>query len=396
MAPAAWPDTEIAGPPVREIGAAIARVPRAWILALYLAAVVISTVQRGVLDPSHTTFPIFRQSYHHLVSGKDLYASYPAEQGTAARDLFKYSPTAALLFAPFAVPAFALGLLLWNLVNAAILVIAIDRLAPRRTANQILLLVFPAALSALQSSSSNALVAGLMVLAFVWIERRRQFAAATTIVVGVLFKLFPLAAVAFALPFPRRLRFAGAIAILSVAFVVAPLLVTPLHTLAMQYHSWWLLLRSDSADLQFGSSLMRVLRSLYRVDVPNWPIQLVATMALVAPFVAERQRWTDPQVRRLFLSSVLIYVVIFNHQAEHQSYAIASVGAALWYVTSRRNAWRTILMLLCVAGFDTVPYAVVWMTIQADLWRFRAGVPIRRGRFVRAEHYQLSGNQAPQ
>ena len=60
--------------------------PRRWIIALFLATVVIVTMQRGVLDRSHTTYPIFRQSYHHLVAGRDLYAAYPAEQGGAPQD----------------------------------------------------------------------------------------------------------------------------------------------------------------------------------------------------------------------------------------------------------------------------------------------------------------------
>ena len=53
-------------------------------------------------------FEIFRTASRHLVSGQDLYAEYPAEH----TDRFKYSPTFALLFAPFAWLPWPLALLL--------------------------------------------------------------------------------------------------------------------------------------------------------------------------------------------------------------------------------------------------------------------------------------------
>src|SRR5438270_5113947 len=53
---------------------------------------------------------IFRAASHHLVTGEDLYARYP----DALQDQFKYSPTFALLFAPFAWLPWPLALFLWN------------------------------------------------------------------------------------------------------------------------------------------------------------------------------------------------------------------------------------------------------------------------------------------
>lgn len=364
--------------------AAALRTDEGWqrlgIVALYLCVVVIATLQRGVFDHSHTTFPIFRNSFYHLMSGQNLYAGYPAEQGGRPQDLFKYTPTAALFFGLIALPVPWLGLLLWNLINAGILVLAINRLLPLRTATVALALVFPAALSALQSSSSNALVAGLMVLGFVALEEGRRVGASAAIALGAFIKIFPIATVLCATPLPRRARFAGALVITSVVLLATPLLATPLPTLAAQYHWWWKQLMTDSADLQFGLSIMRILRTLCGIDMPNWPLQLAGTVALAAPLVACPGRWTDAQLRRLFLSSLLIYAVLFNHQAEHQSYVIASVGMALWYLSYEKTMWRTTLVVLCVVGLDTIPYALVWLTIQTDLWRRLADHAVDRER----------------
>src|SRR5438270_8195721 len=81
------------------------------------------TAQRSFYPHDHWTFWIFRASFWHLLHQQDLYARY------GRHDLFKYSPTAALLFAPIAVPPFALALLIWNAVNAGALVYALRRIA---------------------------------------------------------------------------------------------------------------------------------------------------------------------------------------------------------------------------------------------------------------------------
>lgn len=83
---------------------------RFW-LGVYLLIVAIAT---GVCVAKEcNNFLIFRASYSHLLAGRDLYVAYPAEHV----DLFKYSPTFALLFAPFAWLPFAWALLAWNLIN---------------------------------------------------------------------------------------------------------------------------------------------------------------------------------------------------------------------------------------------------------------------------------------
>ena len=354
--------------------------PRHWVIALFACAVVVSTLQRGVFDHSHTTFPIFRQSYYHLVAGRDLYAAYPAEQGAQPADRFKYSPTAAFLFSPFALPALPWGLFLWNAANAAILVFAVSRVLPRRQANWALVIIAPAALSALQSSSSNALMAGLLVLAWVALERGRPFGGAAAIAAGTFIKLFPLVGVAFAVGRPRPLRFVGQLVLSFAALAALPLLVTSPHELVAQYASWRAILMSDAADLTFGLSVMSVLRSAFRTEFANWPLQLAGTIALLLPLAMRwrRRRGLDDRFRRRLLCSVLVYAVLFNHQAEHQSFVIASVGLAVWYVTEPRTMWRTLLMLLCVAGLDTIPYLLVWITMQSDL--FAAVAPQRASR----------------
>src|ERR1700688_1098158 len=75
---------------------------------LYLAIAVIASIQSylGSLHPSglgekvyhgYNNYILFKNSFFHLIQGKDLYISYPDEQW----DLYKYSPTFSLFFGFF-------------------------------------------------------------------------------------------------------------------------------------------------------------------------------------------------------------------------------------------------------------------------------------------------------
>jgi hypothetical protein len=75
-------------------------------------------------------FEIFRTSSRHLLTGQDLYAEYPGEHV----DRYKYSPTFALLFEPFALLPWPLALFLWSALNALLLFVAVERVLPPRAA----------------------------------------------------------------------------------------------------------------------------------------------------------------------------------------------------------------------------------------------------------------------
>src|SRR5205814_9506452 len=102
---------------------------------------------------------------------------------------------------------FALGFLCWTLLNALLLWYALERLLPQRQATLAIGLVYLEVLFAMQYGQSNALVAALMVLAFVALERGRQPEAAHEPAVGGAIKLFPLALLPIVLCHSRRARF---------------------------------------------------------------------------------------------------------------------------------------------------------------------------------------------
>lgn len=338
-------------------------------------------------------FEIFRGAARHLAAGQDLYAEYPAEH----TDRYKYSPTFALLFAPFAWMPWPLALFLWSALGALLLFAAVERVLPGRQAVLVMGLLVLELLRGMQNAQSNALVAALIVLAFGMMERRRVWRAALAVGVGACVKIFPLAALTFAIPHRRAVRTGLAAGVVGAALVLLPLVVASPSELAAQYASWRNVEAIDVPERWF--SVMALVHRVTGAAWPNWPIQALGTLVLLAPLALRRERWDEPRFRSLFLCSLLLYVVLFNHQAERAAYVIAFTGATIWFVAEPRARWRTILYgvaALTIPVMSTLipgawlrtpemmtfrlalPCLMIWFVIQRDLLRPAAAPPPAR------------------
>jgi hypothetical protein len=389
-----------------ELGAARYKRNALWWLLIYLLSALAVAVQRTLFTPENN-FLILRTSSLHLVTGQDLYAAYPAIH----RDFFKYSPTFAFLWAPFAVLPPVPGYMLWAAACVSALYAGITRALLPSQAVVALALSWLAVFGDLQRSQSNALCAGLMILAWAGLERGNQWRPAMAIAAATFVKLFPIAAVALTVFHKRKVRFGVICALVLVAGVALPLLVTSPTTLAMQYKSWFRIESRDAiplarygtggADLYAG--LMGQFRVWWGVRWPNWPAQMAGVVILMVPLALRRRWWDRRQFRVLFLASMLVFCVLFNHQAESPSYSIAIIGASIWYAVSERTWWRTALISACivivnVASTDlmprtwyrewyvpylvkTIPLIPLWIVMQLEL----LGVLQNRGVLERAE-----------
>lgn len=355
-----------------------------WVAGLHVATAIGATIQELLLA-NVNNFRIYRGAFYHLIQGVNLYAPYPAEH----TDLFKYSPTFAFLFAPFAAPPLPLGLLLWNLLNVVVLVLAVRRLVGPRTGALVLALLFFEVLRTTQRCQSNALIAGLLIIAFLALEDDRRLGAAFAVACGAFVKIFPLAAASLALFHRRKTRFALALAGCVVAFALLPLLVVAPAELLAQYRSWRVVELRDALDR--WDSVMAVLQLVAPGAWPNWPVQLAGTALLLLPLALRPARWADYDFRRLFLCSLLVYVVLFNHQAESPTFVIAVTGIAVWYATAPapKGRLRHALMALTIVFVSlsseditpgwlrvtvlepyhtkTIACLAAWIAIQLDL-----------------------------
>jgi len=361
------------------------------IFALYLASAVFVTVQQGVVGRSNN-FKVFRAAAVNLLAHRDLYAAHPDQHF----DFYKYSPTFALLFAPFAGLPFAPALLIWSLLNSLLLWYAVRRLLPDRQATLALALVYLEVLFAMQYTQSNGLVTALILLAFLALEQGGQLRAALLIGLDAFIKIFPLGAAALALFHPRRWRFTLLFAAVGAGLALLPLVVIPPHELVAQYRSWLAIEVSDASRVNRGDSVMQYLHQWLGMNWPNWPLQLAGTLVLLAPIAVNRERWSDRAFRLRFLCSLLVYLVLFNHQSERASFVIAYTGLAIWYAASEPDPVRNAiafaaLIALVLQDVQIVPWAVhdalgqyrvkaipclvAWIVMQTELLGWRRWSP---------------------
>jgi hypothetical protein len=368
---------------------------RSWLLALYVLTIVIVAVGKayGHRGPDNN-FVIFRWSYLNLASGANMYAAQPQHH----TDLYKYSPSFAVLFAPFALIPFALSLALWDALNALLLFFAVGRLLPEKKAVFALALIYLEMLRSMQRSQSNSLVTALVILAFLAFEKRQQLGAAFAIAVGAAVKIFPLAALALAIFYPKRIRFALVMTLAMLVVFALPLLVVSPSELVAQYQSWRAVEAVDALSVGGGGGgglyggVMQQLRLIFGVSWPNWPVQLAGTVLLMSPLIRWRN-WEFASFRVRFLCALLVYMVIFNHQSESPSFVIAMTGIAIWFVMSPRGWWHTAVMVVAIMvvsisstditpkswqqnffvhyRLKTIPCTIAWLTMMWELLAFR-------------------------
>ncbi|NJM14947.1 MAG: DUF2029 domain-containing protein [Bacteroidales bacterium] len=159
-------------------------------------------VQGGKEYNHYNNYTIFEKSFHHLKNHQDLYIAYPEEHN----DLYKYTPTFSVFFGLFAIFPDWIGLNLWNLANALVLLLAVYSL-PRldnRQKGMVLLIVLIELMTSMQNEQSNALIAGLLVLSFALLENKKYFLATFCTVFTVYIKLFGIVGFALFLFYPKK------------------------------------------------------------------------------------------------------------------------------------------------------------------------------------------------
>lgn len=314
----------------------------AFLFCLYLGIAVFVTVFAIRVEPgggSINNFQIFRWSYSHLVHGIDLYELDPAHH----EDYYKYSPTFALLMAPLYLLPNAAALLLWTFLNTFAPFVAVRclNISDRAKAFVLLFICFEL-LGSTQNTQSNGLTAALMIGTLAAFERKQTVLAALCVCLGFYIKVFGAAAGILFLFYERKPRFLIACALWSLALGVLPLPVTGLHGMIDLYQSWLHRMANDPAH-EMNISLMTMTQKWFGAAPPDIAFLVPGFVLLVLPLARRAVRESEG-FRLLYLASLLVWVVIFNHKAESPTFVIAMAGVALWALTEPPSHFRTALL----------------------------------------------------
>lgn len=301
-----------------------------------------SFVEGGRLYTSYNNYIIFKQSFFHLLESKDLYADFVEEQG----DLFKYSPAFALVFGVLAIMPDILGLSLWNILNAVVLFCSVYYL-PKidiRTKGLILVFVVVELLTSVQNEQSNGLIAGLLLFTFGFLERGKYWAASLCLVSTIFIKLFGIVGLALYLLYPNKFKLTYTTAFWVILLTFLPLLVVSTDQFVFLYKSWANLLANDHS-ISDGFSVIGWLKTWFGWQVNKTYVSVIGAVLFCIPLLRVSE-YSNYIFRVLVLSSVLIWVVIFNHRAESPTFIIAITGVALWYFSQLQKKENFYLLLL--------------------------------------------------
>lgn len=357
-----------------------------FILGLYVLLTIFVSFQHHFLGPaSYNNYLIFVKPYFNLLEGKNLYLPYPRYY----YDTYKYSPVFALGMAPFALLPNWLGLLSWNALNNAVFYTASRRLFPDvRRQMLFLLLTLVDMLTALHNSQANCLLVGLMLWTYINLENQRYTWAGLCVALAALIKVYGIGIGLLFLLYPQPVRH-GALAFAWLAVLAfTPLLVVSWPAFQLIYKGWFDIVRESATGIQL--SLMGVLEAWFGVaPTAKGVVQALGLGLLLAPLAYVRA-WPEANYRRLYVASILIFVVIFNQMAESPTFIIAVAGFMFWFLWYRRStplAWGLLALVLIFttlsstdlcprairrAYFDVyklkaVPMILAWVLIQGQL-----------------------------
>jgi hypothetical protein len=374
---------------------------RIVVIALFGIIAIVAAVQKYALtvfedDPIGPidNYLCFAKSSEHLRAEMRLYGPYREEYHC----YYLYTPTFALAFTPLAMLPTLPGSIIWCLLNAVPLVLALSlfKTQPWKKAAMYGLMILPM-VGMLQNHQSNGLLAALMLFTYWCLEDRRTALAALCVVCAAFIKAYGAAIALLFLFYPEKPKAILYGIMWGLLLLVAPLIVVSADYLYAQYNQWFGILLFDRS--QSAGDSMSVMTGLQRwtgLAINQTWVQLAGTLVFLVPLVRVRS-YRDPFFRVLFLCSLLIWVVIFNHAAESPTYPIAFAGMVVWFAV-QETSWLTVsLMLLALAfgqltGSDLVPRSLrrsfftpylikmvpcllVWICLQVQLLHPRVARP---------------------
>ena len=109
------------------------------------------------------------------------------------------------------------------------------------------------------------------------------------------------------------------------------------------YTSWGHLLDNDHS-ISYGFSVMGWLHAWFGFDPGKQIILLLGVLLFLIPLTRIKE-YKNFTFRFLTLTSILLWVIIFNHKAESPTFIIAMAGVGLWFITSEKNNLNIVLFV---------------------------------------------------
>lgn len=344
---------------------------------------------------AYNNFIIFRQSYFHLIHETNLYVEYISQYW----DHYYYSPSFAVLVAPFSFLPTQLGVFAWGILDAGVLYFAIRQLPiSAQKQNFILILSANEMMNAASNLQSNGIMAATIILSFVYILRQKEFNSTAMMILGFFIKLYSITGLAFFFFSKRKKTLIISLLLWLVVFFLIPLLATSPSFLVQSYKDWAeaLALKSNfdmTKDMYHNMVDVTIQGMVKRVfNLPNlnkWLFIIPGLLVFGAQYL-QYKYFTNHIYRLYILCSVLLFIIVFNTGTESPTYIIGVPAICLWYVLQEKTKWNNIIFIVSIffssfsysdlftpylRNYVMVPYAlkvvgcfIVWVVIAYQIF----------------------------
>ena len=296
---------------------------------------------------------IFKASFFHLLDGTNLYVLYPDQHN----DLFKYSPSFALLMAPLALLPAWLGATLWNLLGAILFIYALIKMPISDIQRKgIFWISLPEFIGSTQGFQSNIHLVAFLFLFWIALEEKQSIDSVINILLSFFIKIFGILGGALLIydkystgnpQFLFRLIWQGLVTLIILCLLPLPFIGW--DNLMFQYSEWLRLLKMDAAE-SYGFSLMGIIYGISGVAFDKLPVQIMGGVTLLISLFCYRK--TNQTGRMLGLIAVCYFMILFNHKSESPTFIIAMMAFGLHQslIDNKKLRWGLIIFTLgCVS-----------------------------------------------
>jgi len=343
-----------------------------WIrlaIALWIVLAAAVCVKSIVRTGEHSVYNIYAWGSRHWWADQPLHAKYPE-----LADIYRYSPTFAVVFTPFSLLPDWLGASLWGVLNIAVTLSALRLLVreilpgawpPRREA-WFLGLTALGSMSGIWSGQINSLLLAIVIFAAAAIKYNRWWTASFLLALPVFIKIWPMAVVLLLMAcWPRRLSWR--FIIFTAALALLPFLTRPFNVVVGQYQEWYSSLMTDQIQERWPG-----FRDAWTIWENLWPpvslrgyqaLQLASAAGVLLWCLYQRRRITS--TGRLLMAIISIWVswqLLFGPGAEQLTYGIIAPSAAWAVLVSfeeqKHRIWTVLtwlILVLCSCGEVETP-----------------------------------------
>jgi len=328
---------------------------------------------------------IFTRPLRVLLQGGNIYDFHPEYY----MDTFKYSPSFAVLTGVLSYLPNLLGIIIWNVLNALVLIIGIR--AYFYTINQkigALFLLIPMIAISVHNHQSNPLMAGCMLLFISALRNKKPLVASAFITICLFIKFYAVLLIVAFLFFDKRKEFIIYTSLCVLVMAILPLIIIEPAYLLQLYKNWWHVLQTTTLSIQ--CSWMGIAQNWFGWILPYYIWATSGLIILLIP-LTNTKMYKDPLFQNTFIASIFIFMILFNKMAGFPTYIVAVAGCCVWYfnLTQKNIFSKSIVLSIFVLGICSqyyrpyslvdqwiissniwaLPFLILWIYLQVTLWK---------------------------